>query len=39
MVPPGTSNSDLILHPTQSDPTGALQPEPKPIDTKLKDVH
>jgi acetolactate synthase-1/2/3 large subunit len=39
MVPPGTSNSDLILHPTQSDPTRALQPEPKPIDTKLKDVH
>lgn len=39
MVPAGASNSDLILHPTQSDPTRALQPELKPIDTKLKDAH
>lgn len=39
MVPAGAGNSELILHPTQSDPTRTLQPEPKPIDTKLKDAH
>jgi acetolactate synthase-1/2/3 large subunit len=39
MVPAGSSNTDLILHPTQQDRAGVLQPDKTPIDTKLKDGH
>jgi len=39
MVPAGSSNTDLILHPTQRDEAERLKPPPPPVDIRLKDGH